>query len=165
MTSYPIFISLRFGEAMTEAKALKAALEAQHLPTFLCDVAPGDDIAKTVIKALDCCTMAVILGTATYGRDTRVGFSSFDELRFICEDEKPFFLVKMCDVFEEAETRFRLPKAKMHFSWRPGTPVPDTLVPAIIKKLEGLGGSSTIRTPEPDRPLDPAPKTPLGKTV
>jgi hypothetical protein len=155
MTTYPLFISLRFGEAMKEATILKAALEAQGVPTFLCDVPDGDDIAKTVIRALAGCKMVVILGTATYGRDTGVGFSTFEELRFIYDEKKDIFLVKMCGRFEEVQTRFWIPKATMHFPWQPGTPLPDALVPRILKKLKSLTGISKD-APQGNPPM-PAP--------
>jgi hypothetical protein len=72
-----VFISYRMAEASKQAKALKQALEAQHISTFLCDVLPGDDIARAISGALNKCHLAVIMGTSTYGTDTGFGCSTF----------------------------------------------------------------------------------------
>ncbi len=139
ITHYDIFISLRFGEAMDEAVALKAALQQRSLSVFLCDVPEGKDIARTVISALTHCKLAVILGTLTYGTETTAGFSTFDELRYIKNEQKPFFLVKMCDRFEVEEARVRLPIDISYFPWQPKSAaerksIPPTLVERILKR-------------------------------
>eukprot|EP01040_Poterioochromonas_malhamensis_P013606 gene13606-14991_t len=133
--TYQIFISLRFSEAKREGKILKQALEAKGISTFLCAVDPGGDIKREIVNALNKCHLAIIMGTRTYGQDTRVGFSTFEELRFICK-EKPFFLIKMCDKFEEPETRFSLHHSVSWFPWTPGSPIPKDLISKIIEKLE-----------------------------
>ena len=55
--------------------------------------------------------MVVIMGTLTYGEDISTGFSTYEELTFLCEEKKPFFLVKMCKHFGEEKTRVLLPSA------------------------------------------------------
>jgi WD40 repeat protein len=136
---YQIFISLRFAEAGPEAEALKQALEARGISTFLCAVHPGGDIAREIVNALHGCQLAIIMGTRTYGKDTGVGYSTFEELRFIKDDRKLFFLVKMCERFEEPETRFRLDSSVSYFQWFPGRPLPEDLVPKILEKLSSIG--------------------------
>jgi hypothetical protein len=116
-----VFISLRFAEAMLEAKALQQDLYAQGLSAFPCDIPEGQDSAGTLLTALIHCKLAVILGTRTYGRDTECGFSAYDELRYIVEVKKPIFLIKMCQAFEEQYAVFRLPSSISHFSWQPAT--------------------------------------------
>lgn len=135
--TYQIFLSLRQAEAEKEGKLLKNALEAKGISTFLCAVDPGGDIKREIVNALNECHLAIILGTRTYGQDTRVGFSTFEELRFICK-EKPFFLIKMCDTFEEPETRFSLPDSVSWFPWTPGSPMPKDLLSKIVTKLESV---------------------------
>ena len=62
------------------------------------------------------------MGSKTYlcqgNRSSR--YSTFQELRFIDDERKPFFLIKMCDKFEEAETRFRLNDSIAFIQWMPG---------------------------------------------
>jgi hypothetical protein len=146
---YDIFISLRFGEAMDEAVALKAALQQRGFSVFLCDVPPGVDIARTVISALTHCKLAVILGTLTYGTETPPGFSTFDELRYIKNEKKPFFLVKMCDRFQVEEAKVRLPIDISYFFWQPKSEaekkrVPSALVEQILQRHAAVvaGGGS-----------------------
>eukprot|EP01040_Poterioochromonas_malhamensis_P014918 gene14918-16605_t len=151
--TYQIFLSLRQAEAGKEGKLFKNALEAKGISTFLCAVDPGGGIKREIVNALNECHLAIIMGTQTYGQDTRVGFSTFEELRFICK-EKPFFLIKMCDTFEEPETRFSLPDSVSWFPWTPGSPMPNDLLSKIIAKLESV---RTIASANPNKSLVPRP--------
>ena len=90
------------------------------MSAFLCEIPEGDDIARNVINALTKCEMVVIMGSKTYGKETSSRYSTFQELRFIDDERKPFFLIKMCDKFEEAETRFRLNDSIAFIKWMPG---------------------------------------------
>jgi hypothetical protein len=135
---YQIFISLRFAEASDEANALKSALEERGISTFVCAVHPGGDIAREIVIALHNCQLAIIMGSRTYGRDTGVGFSTHKELRFIQDDRKPFFLVKMCERFEEPETRMRLDNSVSYFQWLSGSPMPGDLITKISERLSLL---------------------------
>ena len=63
--------------------------------------------------------MVVIMGSKTYGKETASRYSTFQELRFIDDERKPFFLIKMCDKFEEPETRFRLNDSIAYINWMP----------------------------------------------
>ena len=130
------FISLRFAEAKSEALLLKSALEEKGISTFLCDILEGGDIAAAIIQAIDSCELCIIMGSETYGTDSGAGFSTFEELRFIIDEKKPFFLVKMCEKFTVPETRFRLGKAVSYFPWGPGQPMPNDIVGRIIDKLD-----------------------------
>ncbi len=137
-----MFISFRFGEALAAAQLLKAALHAHGISTFLCEVPAGDSIEREIVRALHASELVVILGTATYGLDTGVGCSTYEELRFVLSEKKRFFLVKMCDDFALPETRFRLSKAISHFSlpWTASsTIIPEALVSSIITKLAASG--------------------------
>jgi hypothetical protein len=132
---------------MTEANALKTALEQRGKSVFLCDVEPGGDIAKAVINALDQAKLAVILGTKTYGEETTSKFSTYQELRYIIEQNKPFFLVKMCDRFVHRQTLFWLPDTVAYHPWQPKSAAerkwpPADLVEKIVQKLAD-GGSPT----------------------
>jgi hypothetical protein len=138
-----IFLSLRFDEATNEAKFLKAELEQRGVACFLCDVSPGGSIRDTIVKGLSTCDLVVILGTRTYGKDTGVAFCTKNELDFIIDRKKPFFLIKMCDVFEEDVTCFHLPSHISHHRWDPGTPAPLGLIESIVKKLSIISQSTS----------------------
>ena len=136
-----IFISLRFNEARPAGNALQAALEAKNMSVFLCDVAPGENLASAVVNALTHCKLAVIFGTETYGQETASSFSTFQELRYIVDKKKPFFLLKMCDAFVEARTDFHLPSTISYYPWRPATEqernaAPPDLIEQIVSRLE-----------------------------
>ncbi|EGD79186.1 hypothetical protein PTSG_09915 [Salpingoeca rosetta] len=155
MPPHRVFISLRFSEAMEESEALKKALDKRGVPTFLCAVASGNSIADAVIEAIDECDLVVIMGTHTYGEKTDSKFSSREELEFIINDEKPFFLVKMCDRFKHAKTRFWLPPTIAYHPWQPQgaerSDPPGELVDAIIAKLKnvsGVGAPATQQQPQ-----------------
>jgi len=70
------------------------------------------------------------------------------ELRFVIDEKKPFFLVKMCDRFAVDETRFRLTSNVCHAPWPRGTPMPADFVPQITARLRllGAGGAAADRT-------------------
>jgi hypothetical protein len=142
--SYQIFISFRFTEGGNEANALKSALEAKGISTYLCAVLPGGDIPREIIAALHGCQLAIIMGTKTYGTNTGVGYSTFEELRYIHEQKKPFFLVKMCQKFEEQETIFRLGNSISYLEWVCGRPMPEDLVIKILQKLASLTGGKLL---------------------
>jgi hypothetical protein len=144
---------------MPEAKALQQALHKKGVSAFLCDIPPGQDLANAVVTALTHCKMAVILGTETYGRKTDSGFSTFEELRYIQDENKPYFLVKMCPSFEEAETRFRLPTSISYFPWQPTAAaererVPAALLTQLMMRLDSVvhGHSGYVAPPVATRP-------------
>ena len=61
------------------------------------------------------------MGTKTYGKQTAIKFSTYEELQFIVNESKPYFLIKMCDKFEVADTRFRIPDNTAFIKWMPST--------------------------------------------
>jgi hypothetical protein len=139
---------------MPEAKALQSGLHARGVSAFLCDIPEGQDLANAVVMALTHCKLAVILGTKTYGKKTKSGFSTFEELRYIFEVNKPFFLAKMCSEFQEAETLFRLPSSISYFPWQPASEhergrLPAGLVDKIVRRLQDVmqGRSGYVAPP------------------
>jgi hypothetical protein len=143
----PIFISLRFAEAQSEACALQTALRTEGVDAFVCDEAPGCELQQTVVDALYGCSLVVILGTQTYGRKTLSTFSTYEELRAIIAEKIPFFLVKMCQEFSENTTRFSLPTTIAYYAWQPASiedrsVAPPALVAQIIARLRQAGGNS-----------------------
>jgi hypothetical protein len=131
---------------MEEAIALKTALEQRGKSVFLCAVEIGDDNAEAVIAALSQAKLAVILGTKTYGEKTASSFSTYQELRYIIEQKKPFYLVKMCDRFVHQQTLLWLPDTVSYYPWQPKSAaerqgVPADLVDKIVQKLAETGGS------------------------
>lgn len=141
MISYQVFLSLRFEEAGNEAGALKHALEERGISTFLWKDLPGEEGLPEIINAMSCCQLTVIMGSKKYGKNTNAGFSTSEELRFIQDEKKPFFLVKMCEIFEENETRFRLNDSISFLQWLPGASMPEDLVSTIIERLGSTNGN------------------------
>lgn len=84
--------------------------------------------------------MAIIMGSVTYGKNTASNFSTYQELFYILDEKLPFFLIKMCDRFSEADTRFQLNSGVAYFKWLPAADqqcpaVPPGLVDEIKAKL------------------------------
>ena len=130
-----IFISTRFREPIkSQALELKAHLERAEISTFVISVAPGGDIKKEVVGKLSTCRMAVILGSEDYGVKGQTTFGTPEELNFILENDIPFFLIKTCHDFQDATTKFSLPKKTAYFPWSEGASVPGDLVQEIVKK-------------------------------
>lgn len=140
---YDVFISLRFSEAEQEAKMLQQALNNRGKKTFICDVGPGGNLIDSIIEALTESKLTIIMGTKTYGQQGTTKFSSKQELSFIMQEDKPFYLIKMCERFEDAKTRFYLNEDVSYQLWEPGTPMPDNLVTNIEKRLTELEGGSS----------------------
>ena len=136
-----IFLSLRFSEALPEAESLKVALVARGLTVFLAAVQSGDSIVKEVSTNLVHCKLVVILGTRTYGKETTSSCSTFEELQYVMSKRKPFFLIKMCDEFEEVKAQFHLVGDIAFEPWRPTEKNPEPpheLVEKIMVKFKGL---------------------------
>lgn len=156
-----IFLSLRFTEAKQEATLIKAILENYYgIPTFLCDIPEGEDISDAIINAISKCELVVIFGTSTYGRKTDSSCSTYQELRYIMDKKKPYFLVKMCDEFLESYADFHLTSSISYYIWKSelstsinsdGTvscSVPAELIQRIISKLNNVvnGTDNTVVT-------------------
>ena len=66
------------------------------------------------------------------------------ELRFVMDFKKPFFLIMMCDVFAVSETRMRLPPSISYFPWAAYNPLdkkaalPADLTTRIMKRLQDV---------------------------
>ena len=131
-----VFISFRFGEAHTEALALKAALEARGLTVFLSNASPGTNLQHMIAHALANCKLAVILATETYGRQTNALFCTSAEMNYIVgNDRKQFYLVRMIPIGEdwaEPLTTMAFPPSIMFKLWLPGEPMPEDLVDEIV---------------------------------
>ncbi|EDQ84884.1 uncharacterized protein MONBRDRAFT_39055 [Monosiga brevicollis MX1] len=139
-----IFLSVRFNEGLLAAQSLQHALELRGLRVFLCSVQAGCDLITTIAEHLDATRLVVILGTETYGYDTGSGCCTADELKYIAAEQKPFFLVKMCE-------RFRVPLARFIFAdvmyhvWKPTSGhvnlTPDPLVNSIAVRYHTLAAT------------------------
>jgi hypothetical protein len=154
-----VFVSLRFNEARKEGALLKSELEKRGIPTFLSSTRSGDDIREDIIENLDKCELVVILGTESFGTKTASRFSTFEELRFIIDEPKNFFLVKMCDRFSVVSTRFFLPSSVAYTLWKLGEDLPSNIVPEILEKLHAISSRAnpTIVPRANGNPLSPGP--------
>ncbi len=89
-----VFVSHRVTEAGQEAAAIKAALDEAGVRTYLCSAMEGRSLADEVIGHIRQCKLMLILGTRTYGRKTPSSFGTYEELRYVVDKSKDFFLVK-----------------------------------------------------------------------
>lgn len=157
-TKYDIFISLRYEEAEPPAVRLRDALRSKGLTVYLCNEPNSTDLGEAIAEALDHCSLVVIMGTPTYGKKTKAKFSTFQELNFIIEEEKPFFLIKMCDKFQVSTTKFRLSNSLAHYPWRPtdarGHP-PADLVDQIVGHCHKVKTGKVTRSVAADRKQEP----------
>jgi hypothetical protein len=132
-----VFLSLRFDEAMKQGQMMKEALEKRGVTVFLCSVHSGDSILKAVAKNLFEAELVVILGTKTYGKETESSYSTCKELQYTMEKKKPFFLVKMCDCYEEYLADFYFDSTVAYHFWpvKDHGKLPMDLTGAILAKL------------------------------
>jgi hypothetical protein len=128
-----VFISFRIKEAGDMPMQLKAALTASGVTSFVSTIdSTSNNIAHDIAVALCGCKVFVILGTATFGEKTDIGFSTYNELELACDIKKPMFLIKVCDGdFTEPTTLLRLPKAMPFVEWLPYTALPREIVDDI----------------------------------
>jgi hypothetical protein len=133
-------VSYRLAEAGPAAEHLKAALSLRGITSFVSHMdSTGRNIAEDV-AALSSCQVFVVLGTRNFGEKTDIGFSTYNELEFACDEGKPLYLIKTFDQgdFIEEMTRFRLPKSLPYETWDPATK-PNAIVDGIVERLKRLG--------------------------
>lgn len=145
-TEGDIFFSLRFGEdqehqaVMQHARNLRSDLTTKYgLDVVLLDnLVNCDNISKAVSNGLSKAKLVVIFGTVDYGKETSVNFSTDGELQLALDDKVPLYLIKMCDNFEDANTRMRLPSSLLNIKWMPNEPRPLDIVDKIYAKFKTL---------------------------
>ena len=72
----------------------------------------GAEQGILIPTALENAKMAIVMGSETYGRNTESNFSTYQEMNFIMSEIKPMFLLKMCEKWEEPQTRVMLGSRK-----------------------------------------------------
>ena len=162
-----VFISLRFGEAFKQGETIKKELEKVGITCFLCAVHEGYSITKAVFTNLVKAELVVILGTATYGKETDSSCSTHQELMYVMDKKKPFFLIKMCDKYEEAAADFYFPSNVAYYPWMPKEHgvLPKELIPRIIEKLNKVSQTPSIASPVLKEPPPPDPVKELDEAV
>lgn len=123
---------------MKEAQMLKEALTAQGITAMIIDSENGLNFKDLVFRTLSNAAMMVIFGTDDYGTSEKCNFSTKEELQFAKEDSIPTFLIKMCSNFNDPVAQAALPNSLMHVPWIIGKPMPDDLVPKIVKKYTAV---------------------------
>jgi hypothetical protein len=140
-----VFIALRLCEDDGAACHLKDALEAAGISAFLCgDTSVGNDIAVDIARALDVCELFVALGTKSFGVQGDSSMSTRQELLFAVNNNKPIFLIKRCDEFEDATAREYLSDV-VHHEWHLLTDIPGDLVDNIKTKLDDVAREKQLR--------------------
>ena len=107
------------------------------MPQSSMHVPEGKDIAEEVAKKIDEAKLVLIFGCESYGIGT-VSYSTKQELEFVLSEKKPYFLIKMCDRFKEARTRFVFHEGISYCMWKHGDPIPANLIADIAKRFEAL---------------------------
>lgn len=132
-----IFFSLRFHDhgPMNEAKQLQQLLKEYQINACIVDAENAEDVELLVSSSIAQSKLVVIFGTRDYGTKTTINYSTHNELTFVINERKPFFLIKMCGEFDDSTTRFRLPSSIKYDEWNIGQPVPDGLLEKIIQKF------------------------------
>lgn len=149
-TRYDIFISLRYAEAEKEALELKGAIEKNGLRVYICQALPGVDMFSEISSALVNCTMAVIMGSSTYGKKTPSAFSTAEELKCIMGRAIPNFLIKMTSGdFTEDLTNFVFSGGVSYQMWLPGQPMPGDLMVKLLEKHK-LATVGKVAEEQPD---------------
>ncbi len=120
---------------MEQAREVRAELAKRELTGRIVDVLGGGDISTQVAQGLSEAEMVVIFGTRTYGAPGSVMYSTRQEMEFVMGNKKPFFLIKMCDEFEDPLTQLYLHKGIAYEAWNPPTgPMPAGLIDKIVAK-------------------------------
>jgi hypothetical protein len=147
-----VFISLQYGEAGAEARALRAALRTRGIITYINDSESGVNMGKEIAEELAACHLAVVMGSETYGVKGGAINSTFKEMHMIMDEkEDEFFLIKMCDQFQEASTRLQFGPAVVSHEWMRGAAMPSDLVDKIVMRLRCIcgGGSGSDASASP----------------
>jgi hypothetical protein len=146
--SNTVFISFRLAEALERALQLKEALNAVGVSAYVCETRHGDNLVTEISHAIANCELAIILGSETFGEKTDGHYSTWEELTFIKDEQKPIFMIKMCERFKHPEVRFCFPKDILHFRWDPGMAMPDDLVEEILDKMAFPNVTKPPRLPQ-----------------
>lgn len=148
---YDIFISLRFSEKglktgnpwkpVEAAELLKKKLLSKGYTVFLCALENGDSIYETVLNALTNSRFFVIMGSETYGAKTNSKISTYQESQFITDMGPHYYLIQMCDNFEEPHARLQFTHTEtMYDRWRydlhPDQQVPVAILDGICRNYE-----------------------------
>jgi hypothetical protein len=130
-----VYISVHPSEDGGTAVQLKEALGACGISAFVVGE-DGDHTIADIACAIDACELFVVIGTRGYGMPGNASFSTRQELQFAVDKNKPVFLIKRCDKFEDPLTRANLPDSMLYQPWDPFTDMPGHLVDTIRAKLE-----------------------------
>jgi hypothetical protein len=139
-TNVDIFCSLKFSEAQEQAQQLVVQLKKSGLNAVIIDgnlmEENPEDMSEQVADLLDASKMVIIFGTESYGKATASTFSTKEELQFVMAEKKPFYLIKMCERFQDSRTRFYLPNESVATNWLPSEEMPSDLMESILLKYQ-----------------------------
>mmetsp|Transcript_24558 Transcript_24558/g.49898 ORF Transcript_24558/g.49898 Transcript_24558/m.49898 type:complete len:115 (+) Transcript_24558:228-572(+) len=95
----------------------------------------GGNVWGSIVDNIQHCKVAVVLCTATYGRETNHFYDTRGELAQLVRRRKPMVLVKMCDRFDKEYAASAL-EGLEYVEWAVGAPLPDRLVASIERELK-----------------------------
>ena len=115
---------------------MQQELKKHGVEAYINQSGNGDNVAREVLQTLRGCRLPVILGTKTYGTPTASPCSTEIELRSILsmqnQEGKQYFLVKMCEGFDDPIAFSHFTEAIGYVKWTCGTPMPSKVVSEIL---------------------------------
>jgi hypothetical protein len=142
-----VYISLREA-ALTEARALKSALEAENIIVYMWETPElGDNL--DILRLMDKSALMVVMGTELYGELAPAeGLCTLDELEYMQDMNKPVFLVKMCKAFlDNFVIDFMADRAVATAAWALHAPIPVDLVREIATYIETTVSKTARKKP------------------
>lgn len=143
------FGSMRFPPP-PEAVELQKALADVGITLKIVDMKAGGDIDKEVFSWLSHADYFVVFGTKRYGEDTGNPACTYHELKYAQCKRKTLVLIRMIpwdEEYDEMAADVLFNQNYLTLDWQPGTPMPPTLIPELLKlvpeqKAEATQGSA-----------------------
>ncbi len=129
---------------MRQAREVQDLLAVRELTGVIVNELAGVNIASKVAESINDAELVLIFGTKTYGAPGTVSFSTREELQFIKQTNKPFFLIKMCNEFEDPLTKFYLHDGIAYEAWNPNNPMPAGLIDKIVARYTQIINAKVI---------------------
>jgi hypothetical protein len=133
-----VFLSVP-ADGVEQAALIKSALEKHE---FNVSWARGLSVPE-VADAVELADVVVVVGTRTYGNPMPRGTGTHEDLLFIVSESKRFYVVVLCERFDNATARYVLNSARvpgLSCLWADGHVVPPNLVQDIKNMRSGDAG-------------------------
>lgn len=142
-----MYISCRHGERgpTEERQALTQSLEKFGIKVSAIDTESeyNEVIESNLCRDITSAKLIILLVTEEYASATSTDnpsavtngqLTSRDELEFVIEAQRPFFLLKLCRLMPTSTAK--LPITSSYASWTRGKPIPHGLIETLLKKID-----------------------------